>query len=242
MLWKYISTEAPFEAAHDCSSETDKNQEIKAVGMKLLKKYSQSYSFSNALLVRFPVEAPFKKAHACSCNNIGDKSTDTQFAESLFYRILNTTDSNRQLSIYVCRINGTYHKTTELSPGDKSTNAQFAESLFYRMRDPTNLNRQLSVYVCRICSYTSTCSTTLKLHVRSHTGERDKSTDTQFANSLFYRMPDSNQQCTCFYSSPGSTILGQPFTSHTEEPPFRCEECGEGFKLRHHLLRHFSYH
>ncbi|GFQ99456.1 hypothetical protein TNCT_247961 [Trichonephila clavata] len=142
MLWKYISTEAPFEAAHDCSSETDnsaslkmcgdilliscyKIQDIKSGRLNLLKKYSQTYSFSNALL-GFPVEAPFKKAHAYSCNNIGDQITDTQSAEPLFYRLLNTTDSNRQLS----------------------------------------------VYVCRVCSYTSTSSTTLKQHVRSHTGER----------------------------------------------------------------------
>ncbi|GFV94015.1 hypothetical protein TNCV_3573681 [Trichonephila clavipes] len=32
-----------------------------------------------------------------------DKSTDTQFGESLFYRLHEPTNTNRQLSVYVCR-------------------------------------------------------------------------------------------------------------------------------------------
>ena len=76
------------------------------------------------------------------------------------------------------------------------------------------------VFHCRICSYTTRLKKNLKLHMRTHSGERP------------YACP------YCPYRAAQQQNLEKHVWTHTGERPFPCLHCPDQFRQKHHLARH----
>ena len=76
------------------------------------------------------------------------------------------------------------------------------------------------VFHCRVCSYTTRLKKNLKLHMRTHSGERP------------YACP------YCPYRAAQQQNLEKHVWTHTGERPFPCPHCPDQFRQKHHLVRH----
>ncbi|XP_010191744.1 PREDICTED: zinc finger protein 26-like [Mesitornis unicolor] len=79
-------------------------------------------------------------------------------------------------------------------------------------------------YQCAECEYTTYILGNLKLHVRTHTGEKPYSCS------------------VCQKRFPHSGNLKSHLRIHTGEKPFKCSRCAVAFRTSSHLKRHFVTH
>lgn len=94
----------------------------------------------------------------------------------------------------------------------------------HRHWQTTHRKKPLGKHKCSFCNYTSDRKAHVKMHERTHTGERPFSC--YICQKGFYRADDVETHMRV----------------HTKEKPYECEECGQRFNVASNLNRHRKLH
>lgn len=90
--------------------------------------------------------------------------------------------------------------------------------------DKLSLSSSAKIHVCPYCAYTTTISTNLMNHIRTHTGEKP------FSCSL------------CSYKTKAKSNLKTHMLTHTGEKPFKCPYCSHCSTTNGNLKVHLQTH
>ncbi|MEQ2257603.1 hypothetical protein ILYODFUR_036378 [Ilyodon furcidens] len=137
-----------------------------------------------------------------------------------------------------------------VSPVDKTKDQEGSSSTVSESRSPADTKKMS--FRCDICGRSYKKNYTLKLHYRTHTGERPFTCE--ICGKCFCRRYELNVHqrthtgerpfsCqTCNKSFSQISYLNVHKRIHTGERPFSCETCGTCFARRYHLNKHQGTH
>ncbi|XP_046408610.1 zinc finger protein OZF-like [Ischnura elegans] len=121
-----------------------------------------------------------------------------------------------------------------------------------------HLNRHVCVgsrempYTCQICQKSFTYRSTLRIHLRKHTGKKpyacricEKSFSEKGTLKIHIRTHTGERPYSCYHcekSFSAKTYLVEHIRIHTGEKPYTCDVCGKSFNCSRERVKHLRTH